>query len=195
MAFSHMDHDMTRTAVIGAGITGEAIACALTQRGFSVTVLEHRRYAAMEISFANGGQLWASDAEIWNSTVMKGLYWTFTRNAPLLTNPRPIRYKNAWIAESRREIRRYRDNTVATVRLAIAAREHLFSIIARVGIDLNLERRGILHSHSTRTEFDAAVKINGLLCESGVDRHPVSASEIRVLEPCTAWQALWRILH
>ena len=53
---------------------------------YRVTVLERHRYAAMETSFANGGQLSASNAEVWNSraTVLKGLRWMFTRDAPLL---------------------------------------------------------------------------------------------------------------
>jgi hypothetical protein len=38
---------------------------ALAKRGFSVTLFERHRYAAMETSFANGGQLSASNAEVW----------------------------------------------------------------------------------------------------------------------------------
>lgn len=46
----------------------------------------------METSFANGSQLSACNAEIWNSTatVFKGLRWMLNRNAPLLLNPSPI---------------------------------------------------------------------------------------------------------
>ena len=71
---------MSRIAIIGAGITGVTTAYALAQRGFHVTVIERHRYAAMETSFANGGQLSASNAEVWNSraTVLKGLRWMFT---------------------------------------------------------------------------------------------------------------------
>jgi len=54
---------MKTIAVIGAGITGVTTAYALARRGYEVTVLERHRYAAMETSFANGGQLSASNAE------------------------------------------------------------------------------------------------------------------------------------
>ena len=86
---------MKKMAVIGAGITGVTTARALMARGFDVTVYDRHRYAAMETSFANGGQLSASNAEVWNSwsTVLKGIKWMFQRDAPLLMNPSPSWHK------------------------------------------------------------------------------------------------------
>lgn len=68
---------MPHIAIIGAGITGVTTAYALLERGYTVTVVDRQRYAAMETSFANGGQLSASNAEVWNhwSTLLKGLKW------------------------------------------------------------------------------------------------------------------------
>jgi len=176
---------MSRIAIIGAGITGVTTAYALAQRGFHVTVIERHRYAAMETSFANGGQLSASNAEVWNSraTVLKGLKWMFTRDAPLLMNPRPGWHKYSWIGEFLRQIPNYRANTAETVRLAIAAREHLFRIARDEKIDFDLERRGILHFYASRKEFDAASKVNEILTGAGLDRHAVTPEEIASIEP------------
>ncbi|AQH02044.1 D-amino acid dehydrogenase [Burkholderia sp. KK1] len=176
---------MSKIAVIGAGITGVTTAYALQQRGFDVTVFERHRYAAMETSFANGGQLSASNAEVWNSrsTVAKGLRWMLTRDAPLLMNPKPSWHKYSWMGEFLKQIPRYRENTIETVRLAIAAREHLFSVAEREGINFDLERRGILHFYATRPEFENALKVNQLLREGGLDRRAVTPDEIRSLEP------------
>ena len=51
-------------AVIGAGVT---TACNLVRRGCRITLFDKHPYAAMKTSFASGGQLSVSNAEVWNS--------------------------------------------------------------------------------------------------------------------------------
>src|SRR5688572_32785688 len=152
-------------AVIGGGVTGVTTAYTLAQRGFNVTVFERHRYAAMETSFANGGQLSASNAEVWTQwgTVLKGLKWMLSADAPLLVNPAPTLHKMRWMAEFLSNIPNYRRNTVETVRLAIAARAVLFEMAAREGIDFDLERRGILHFYDRQKDLAHARIVNGLL--------------------------------
>ena len=176
---------MPHIAVIGAGITGVTTAYALRRRGYDVTVFDQHRYAGMETSFANGGQLSVSNAEVWNklSTVLQGLRWMFRRDAPLLMNPSPSWHKYSWMAEFVANIRNYRENTIETVRLAMAAREHLFAMAETEGIDFNLEKRGILHFYRDEAGFRKASKVNALLREGGLDRRAVTPDEIRAIEP------------
>jgi D-amino-acid dehydrogenase len=117
---------MKTIAVIGGGITGVTTAYALAKRGFAVTLFERHRYAAMETSFANGGQLSASNAEVWThwSTILKGLKWMLKSNAPLLVNPAPTWHKLSWFAEFIAAMPHYERNTIESARLAVAARQH-----------------------------------------------------------------------
>ena len=176
---------MTRIGVIGAGITGITAAYALSKRGYDVTVFDQHRYPAMETSFANGGQLSASNAEVWNksSTVLQGIRWMLRRDAPLLMNQSPSWHKYSWEAEFVRNITNYRRNTIETVRLAIEARRHIFEMAEQEKIDFDLKRCGILHFYRDKASFDKASKANALLQEGGLERRPVTPEEIRQIEP------------
>lgn len=179
---------MTTIAIIGGGITGVTTAYALAKRGYAVTVIEQHRYTGMETSFANGGQLSASNAEVWNhgSTLLKGLKWMFTRDAPLLVNPKPSWHKLSWFAEFISAIPHYRANTVETARLAIAAREHLFAWAAEEQIDFDVKREGILHIYRDKDSFEHAAGVTRLLAEGGLQRRAVTPGEMRALEPTLA---------
>ena len=176
----------TRTvAVIGGGITGVTTAYALAKRGLDVTLYERHRYAAMETSFANGGQLSASNAETWThpSTILKGIMWMFRKDAPLLLNLSPSWHKYSWIAEFLASMPKYRANTIATARLAIEARQHLFGWARDEGIDFDVEHRGILHVYRNRKNFDHARRVNALLAEGGLLRDELSPADIDRIEP------------
>ena len=179
---------MKTIAVIGGGITGATTAYALAQRGFAVTLIERHRYSGMETSFANGGQLSASNAEVWNhtSTILKGLKWMFKADAPLLVNPKPSWHKLSWFAEFIGNIPNYERNTVATTRLAIAAREHMFAWAAKENIDFDLKKRGILHIYRDKAGFDHAGRVSKLLAQGGLERRAVTPAEMNAIEPALA---------
>ena len=169
---------MAHIAVIGAGITGITTAYNLVKRGCRVTVFDRQPYAAMETSFANGGQLSASNAEVWNSwaTVMKGMKWMFTPGAPLLVNPTPTWHKLSWMAEFVAAIPKYEENTVTTARMAIEAREHLVRMAEEEGIDFDCETRGILHFYTSKSDFENAGRVSQLLAKGGLERKAVTPS-------------------
>jgi D-amino-acid dehydrogenase len=176
---------MRHIVIIGSGVTGVTSAYALLRRGYQVTVIDKHRYPAMETSYANGGQLSASNAEVWNgwATIFKGLQWTLKADAPLLFNPSPSYHKYSWIAEFIAQIGRYRANTIETVQLAIASRKHLLAMAEAENIDFDYRREGLLHLYHDKASFHVAAKANGLLREGGLDRYAVTPEEIAKIEP------------
>jgi D-amino-acid dehydrogenase len=179
---------MKNIAILGAGVTGVTTAYALQDRGFRVSIIDRQRYAAMETSFANGGQLSASNAEVWNSfaTVLKGIKWMLKPDAPLLVNPKPSWHKYSWMAEFIAGIPKYRSGTIETTRLAIASRGKFLEWAATEGIDYNRVERGILHIYRDKKSYDGAAAVSKLLKEGGLDRRPVTNAEMHALEPTLA---------
>ena len=179
---------MKKIAVIGGGITGITTAYALAKKGYAVTLFERHRYAAMETSFANGGQLSASNAEVWThpSTILKGLKWMLKSDAPLLVNPKPSWHKISWFAEFMASMKDYERNTVETARLAVAARQHLFAWAHEEHIDFDLKKQGILHIYRDKKSFDHAGKVSALLAQGGLPRQAVTPDEMKAIEPTLA---------
>ncbi|WP_291374040.1 D-amino acid dehydrogenase [Acinetobacter sp. UBA6720] len=176
---------MCHVVVIGAGITGVTTAYELSLLGYQVTVVDRHLFPAMETSFANGGQLSACNAEVWNqkSTVLKGMKWMSQKSAPLLLNPSFSVHKYAWLMEFLGNIKHYETNTRETVRLALLARQRLFEVAEKESIDFNLEKRGILHFYHNKQDYDVAIRVNDMLNKGGLERCGVSNEEIKQIEP------------
>ncbi len=176
---------MQSIAVIGAGITGVTTAYELVRRGFAVTVYDRNRYAAMETSFANGGQLSASNAEVWNhpGTIVKGLKWLLKADAPLSLSLSPSWHKYSWLAEFIANVPNYRTNTTATARLAVAARQRMRDIAGAEGIAFDRDDHGILHFYGSEAEMAHARRVSELLAKGGVERIELDAAGVHRLEP------------
>lgn len=176
---------MCHIIVIGAGITGVTTAYELSLLGYQVTVVDKHLYPAMETSFANGGQLSACNAEVWNNkaTVLNGIKWMSQKSAPLLLNPSFSMHKYAWLLEFMGNIKYYKVNSQETVRMALLARQRLFEIAEKEKIEFNLEKRGILHFYHNKVAYDTAIKVNEMLCEGGLERYAVTNQEMQSLEP------------
>ena len=176
---------MKSIAIIGAGITGITTAYQLLERGYDVTVFDKNRYAAMETSFANGGQLSACNAEVWNSwsTISKGIQWMLKKDAPLLFNPKINLHKIGWLLSFIGNISNHKKNTILTARMAIESRNEFKRILNKENIELDLEEKGILHLCNDQQSLDHGRKINGWLKEAGLIRKEVSIEEMMSIEP------------
>ncbi|MCG8284741.1 D-amino acid dehydrogenase [Acinetobacter seifertii] len=176
---------MPHVIVIGAGITGVTSAYELSQLGYQVTVIDRHLYPAMETSFANGGQLSACNAEVWNqkATVIKGFKWMRQKDAPLLLNPSFSLHKYSWLVEFLSHIKNYEANTIETVRLALLARKRLFEVAEKEQLQFDLEKRGILHMYHSKADYDVAKQVNDVLNKGTLERYSVSAEEMKSIEP------------
>ena len=172
-------------AVIGAGITGITTAFQLHQRGFEVTVIDRQRYAGMETSFANGGQLSASNAEVWTSwsTVLKGLKWMLKSDAPLLVNPKPSWHKISWMAEFLSNIPNYKKHTIQTAQMAIASRQVHRAMAEAAGLEFDFAPEGILHFYESEKELAHAARVTELYAQGGLERRALSPEEVVEIEP------------
>ena len=175
---------MKAILVVGGGITGVTTAYALQKIGYEVTLMERHRYVAMETSFANGGQLSASNAQVWNhqDTLLKAAAWLFKKDAPLLIRPKLSWHQISWFWQFLRSIPQYEKNTIATASMAIAARKFLFEWAKEENIEFNHFQEGILHVYRSRAEFLEARKVSKLLARGGLERNEVSPMQINEIE-------------
>src|SRR6516165_1488338 len=90
-----------KVLVLGAGVVGTASAWFLRERGHEVTVLERQASAAMETSFANGGQVSVSHVEPWANpqAPLQILKWLTQADAPRLFRPRMDLRQCLWGAQ------------------------------------------------------------------------------------------------
>lgn len=178
---------MKKVAVIGAGIAGTTTAYALLKKGYKVTIIDSRRYPAMATSYANGGQLSASNAETWNTpkNVMNGIKWMFKPDAPLLFNPSPEIQKYKWMmgflwATLKGE---HKKNTLETIDMAKKAREIYFKIAEDEGIEFELLKKGILRFYDSEKEFKLDQAKKSWLDQEGMEWNTLTTEEVKELEP------------
>jgi D-amino-acid dehydrogenase len=159
--------------IIGAGLTGVSTAWYLRQAGHQVTVVERREAAAMETSFANGGQVSISHPEPWANpqTPMNILRWLGRRDAPLLFRlpAEPARWR--WGMEFLRECipgRAYR-NTLAIGRLAAYSGHLLRQLRDETRIEYKQSQRGVLHLYFSKDELQRGQRQARILRELGIN--------------------------
>lgn len=176
--------------VLGAGITGVTTAYQLAKRGAKVRVIDRRSEAAMETTYANGGQISVSHAEPWAhpGAPVQVLKWLTERESPLYFSPHLDWRQWVWLAGWLRQCRRSAAdrNTVEILNIALRSRELYRQARAAEGIEYAHKALGILHFYRSRKEFDNACRVAELMSRNGCTRRPVTKEEIDRLEPALA---------
>jgi D-amino-acid dehydrogenase len=179
-----------RVLVLGGGVVGVTSAWYLARDGHDVTVVDRQSGAALETSFANGGQISASYAEPWANpgAPLKILKWLAHDDAPLLFRPRLDARQWRWGLQFLIEClpSRTRRNTIQCLNLALYSRDCLKALRAETGIQYDHLERGILQFYTQPDEFERGVEAAGLMREYGCDRDVKTPDECVALEPALA---------
>lgn len=177
-----------KVLVLGAGVVGTTAAYYLARAGHAVTVIDRQPGAALETSFANGGQISASHVEPWASpgTLVKALKWMGDPDAPLI-----IRWARwdpalwAWLARFLRNCTpgRERLNTERALRLALYSRASLKALRAETGISYDERQRGILHVFRSDKDMAEGRHMAEQARVNGLESHILDRAGMLAVEP------------
>jgi len=176
--------------VLGAGITGVTTAYLLAKGGRKVQVIDRRSDAALETTYANGGQISVSHAEPWAhpGAPKQVLKWLAERESPLHFIPHADWRQWVWLAGWLWQCRRPAAdrNTISIVNIALRSRELYRKAREEEGIEYAHKSLGILHFYRIKKEFENACRVAGLMTRYGCRRRVVTREEIDGLEPALA---------
>jgi D-amino-acid dehydrogenase len=184
-----------KVLVLGAGVIGTTSAWFLRERGHDVTVIERQSAAAMETSFANGGQISVSHIEPWAnpSAPMKILRWLGQPDAPLLFRPRLDAQQIRWALQFLVECLpwRTRRNMLQILAISKYSGETLRALRAQTQLRYDDLQRGILQIYTDRQGFDDAAAAAELVRGYGIAREVKTADECVRIEPALAARRDW----
>jgi D-amino-acid dehydrogenase len=177
--------------ILGAGALGVMTAYFLEQNGHKVTIIERQPEAAMETSFANGGQLSYSHAEPWaNPAVLpKIVKWMFKENSPLVLSAKSLTPEMmAWGLKflGQCTTAKARENTLNILRLALYSRQVMGELRGQTPVEFNFLPNGILHFFTEQTLLEGAIKQAAFQAEYGAPYHVLSAQQCIEKEPALA---------
>ena len=173
--------------VLGAGIIGVTTAYMAQQAGYSVALVDRQDAAALETSFANGGQISVSHAEPWASPRVPAFLARHWRDpqSPFLLRPRFSLAQWRWLARFLWEClpHRFAANTDALIDLALQSHQALQAITAAETIDYGRSQRGLLRFFRSQAEFDEASHIADAMNARGYPVERLTPAQAVAAEP------------
>lgn len=173
--------------VLGAGVTGVTTAWYLVNAGFEVSVVDRRPAAALETSFANGGQISISHPEPWSSpsAPLLALRWLGRADAPLRVRLGTDAARWRWLAAFLFEClpQRHLRNAHAIASLAVHSGACLRALREATGLEYAQQSRGILHLCRDADALAHARSRLALLSAHGIRARLCSVEECIAIEP------------
>tara|TARA_R110000868_G_scaffold61062_3_gene185792 strand:+ start:6093 stop:7370 length:1278 start_codon:yes stop_codon:yes gene_type:complete len=179
-----------KIVVVGAGIIGVTTAYELATRGHEVTLLDGRGSAGLETSYANGGQLGASEVAPWAGPEVPWLVlrWLGRADAPfrlkLKRDPDQWLWLMRFLMRCRKSARAER--IMPNLALALLSQSRMDEIALHMNNDpirYDERRDGILQIfHREKGLKEAASSIDAMK-GAGIEQRVLSARECVDLEP------------
>lgn len=184
-----------KVLVLGAGVVGTTSAWYLREQGHDVTVIERQAAAALETSFANGGQISVSHVEPWANPAApwKILKWLGQPDAPLLFRPRLDWQQWRWGAQFLLEClpSRTRRNMLQILAISKYSGQMLRELRAATLLAYDDLQRGILQIYTDRADYDEAAAAAELVRSYGISREVKTATECIAIEPALGTRRDW----
>ena len=148
--------------VLGSGVIGVTSAWYLARAGHDVTLVDRQPRAAMETSFANGGQVSWGAANPWAAPGMPGkaLGWLFRRHSPLVLRPRLDPAMWLWLGRMLRNCTntRYLANKERQLRLARYSHACLNELRDELDLHYDQSTHGLLILYRRARDLEAATR-------------------------------------
>tara|TARA_E500000178_G_scaffold258697_1_gene255434 strand:- start:461 stop:1624 length:1164 start_codon:yes stop_codon:yes gene_type:complete len=172
-------------AIIGAGISGVTTAYFLSKYNLQVDLIESRRYPAMATSYANGGQLSASNSQAWNSweNIITGIKGFIRKDSPVLLNPMPSLEKFVWLISFMKNIKHKDSISYEICKMAVESVKLYRKIASEEKINFDLLNKGIIHFYNTKTQTEKALKANDIYNKAGLERFRITHDDCYKIEP------------
>lgn len=184
-----------KIVVVGAGIIGVTTAYEFAERGHQVMLLDGREGAGLETSYANGGQIGASEVAPWAGPEVPGLVlrWLGRADAPfrmkLKADPEQWLWLMRFLMRCRASARAER--VLPNLALALLTRARMDAIAASAAgdgasIEFNENRTGILQIFRHASGLREAAAGMEKMRHAGLEQSALSARECVDLEPALA---------
>ena len=176
-----------RICVLGAGLIGVSSAYFLAKSGNEVTVIDRQSGPGLETSFANGGQLSASQSAPWASP--KNLQLVLTslgkKDSPLLYKIRSDPQLWSWSIRFLMQCSNKKQiaNTISNLKIAIYNREVLKSIQKNIEIEYDFKSLGILQLIRNIKTMEGKISDSQFLEDMGCKNQILSRESCLKLEP------------